>query len=57
MTASIAAQLARGKSWREALSLAAAAGALNVTRHGLATGKAEQIEKLADEIKIEPLRE
>lgn len=46
LTAGVAASLARGSSVREAITLGAAAGALNVTRHGLGTGDAQTIEKL-----------
>src|SRR5207245_2184540 len=40
MTAGVAAALARGSDIESALRLGAAAGALNATRHGLATGEA-----------------
>ena len=46
LTAGVAASLARGTGVREAITLGAAAGALNVTRHGLGTGDAQTIEKL-----------
>jgi 1-phosphofructokinase len=46
LTAGVAASLARGSSVRDAVTLGAAAGALNVTRHGLGTGDAQTIEKL-----------
>lgn len=46
LTAGVSAALARGASVMEAITLGAAAGALNVTRHGLGTGDPEAIEKL-----------
>lgn len=46
LTAGVAAGLARGEMADEAITLGAAAGALNVTRHGLGTGDPETIEKL-----------
>lgn len=53
MTAGLAVSLARGASLRhEGLALAAAAGALNVTRHGLASGHAETITRLAPRVTI-----
>ena len=55
MTAGIAVGLARGEPLAEAVRLGAAAGALNVTRHGLGTGRREQVERWASEIRIDPL--
>ncbi len=46
LTAGVAASIASGGSMREAVVLGAAAGALNVTRHGLGTGDPDAIEKL-----------
>lgn len=46
LTAGIAAALARGEPMRAAITMGAAAGALNVTRHGLGTGDARTIERL-----------
>ncbi|QGF24915.1 1-phosphofructokinase family hexose kinase [Raineyella fluvialis] len=46
MTAGIAVGLARGESLIEALRLGTAAGSLNVSRHGLATGRRDTIERL-----------
>jgi 1-phosphofructokinase len=54
MTAGLAAGLARGADLEEALRLGAAAGALNSTRHGLATGDRAQIERLARRIEVRP---
>lgn len=47
MTAGIAAGLAQGRSLPDALRVGAAAGALNVTRHGLGTGGREDVERMA----------
>lgn len=55
MTAGIAVALARGEDIRTGLRLGAAAGALNVTRRGLATGPGAEIEKLAGEVTLETL--
>lgn len=46
LTAGVSAALAGGRPLLEAITLGAAAGALNVTRHGRGTGDAEAIEKL-----------
>ena len=47
--------LARGGDMREALHIGAAAGALNVTRHGLGTGRAEAVRELAGRVRLTPL--
>ncbi|MCV2489143.1 PfkB family carbohydrate kinase [Geodermatophilus sp. YIM 151500] len=52
MTAGIAAALARGADLVDALRLGAAAGALNVTRRGLATGQRDVIERLAKRVDV-----
>jgi 1-phosphofructokinase len=52
MTAGVAAALARGEGLPAALRLGAAAGALNATRHGLATGERELIEELAKRVEV-----
>lgn len=52
MTAALAAGLARNLATDELLRLAAAAGALNVTRHGLGTGTGSQIEQLAPRVRL-----
>jgi 1-phosphofructokinase len=54
MTAGVAAVLARGGSMDEALRTGSAAGALNVTRHGLGTGRAEAVRELMGRVRIEP---
>ena len=46
MTAGVAAMLAEGGDLVDAVRTGAAAGALNVTRHGLGTGRAEAIAEL-----------
>lgn len=55
MTAGLAAALARGHGLEDALCLAAAAAALNVTRRGLATGDRHQIERMAGRVKVRRL--
>ena len=55
MTAGVAAVLARGGDQREAVRIGAAAGALNVTRHGLGTGRRDAITELAGRVKLSPL--
>jgi 1-phosphofructokinase len=55
MTAAFAVSLAHGAALDDALCLAMAAGALNVTRHGLATGHADAIEQLATRVEISAL--
>jgi 1-phosphofructokinase len=55
MTAGIAAGLARGLGVLAALRLGFAAGAINVTRHGLATGQRDAIETLATRVEIRPM--
>lgn len=53
MTAAIAVARARGRSLVDAVSLGVAAGALNVARHGLGTGHADQVERLAREVTVD----
>jgi len=52
MTAALAVSVARAVPLRDALALAAAAGAVNVTRHGLASGYAAAIELLAARVRV-----
>lgn len=52
LTAGVAAALARGESIDEAVRLGAAAGMVNVTRHGLGTGDAEAVLKLRELVGI-----
>ena len=55
MTAGVAAVRARGGDLTDAVRTGAAAGAHNVTRHGLGTGRAEAIAALVPRVGIEPL--
>jgi 1-phosphofructokinase len=55
MTAGIAAVLARGLDLEEAVRTGAAAGALNATRHGLGTGRADAIDELISRVRLNPL--
>ncbi|MFC3385868.1 1-phosphofructokinase family hexose kinase [Couchioplanes azureus] len=55
MTAGVAAVLARGGELREAVCTGAAAGALNVTRHGLGTGRRDAIAELVGRVRLTPL--
>ncbi|HXH55759.1 PfkB family carbohydrate kinase [Iamia sp.] len=54
-TAAFAATIGAGGDHRRALQVGAAAGALNVTRRGLASGERASIERLADQIEVIPL--
>lgn len=56
MTAGVAAVLARGGDHRLAIRTGAAAGALNVTRHGLGTGRLDSITGLVDRVRLVPLQ-
>jgi 1-phosphofructokinase len=53
MTAGIAASLARGCTIEDGLRLGVAAGSLNVTRRGLATGNRGDIERLAKHVTVQ----
>ncbi|WP_430785050.1 1-phosphofructokinase family hexose kinase [Actinoplanes sp. G11-F43] len=55
MTAAVATVLARGGDLHEAVRTGAAAGALNVTRHGLGTGRQEAITELAGRVGLTPV--
>jgi 1-phosphofructokinase len=55
MSAGVAAVLARGGDLEEAVRVGAAAGALNVTRHGLGTGRAEAVRELTGRVRLTPL--
>ena len=54
------AALAVGAAWKlpfeDSLRLAAAAGALNVSRHGLGTGRRDAIEEIAARVDVRPAR-
>jgi 1-phosphofructokinase len=56
MTAGVAAVLARGGEMSEAVRTGAAAGALNVTRHGLGTGHLDAVQVLTERVKLTPIR-
>jgi 1-phosphofructokinase len=53
MTGALAAGLANGHDKIDAVRTAVAAGALNVTRHGMATGERSTIERLVDRVTVE----
>jgi 1-phosphofructokinase len=55
LTAGIAAALAAGRPLEEALRMGAAAGALNVTRRGFGSGSRQEIERLTEQVAIEPV--
>ncbi|MER7164687.1 PfkB family carbohydrate kinase [Micromonospora sp. NPDC000207] len=54
MTAGAAAVVAVGGDIRTAIRTGAAAGALNVTRHGLGTGRLDSINGLVDRVRLVP---
>ncbi|GGH46504.1 1-phosphofructokinase family hexose kinase [Microbacterium album] len=56
LTGGVCAGLAAGERLRDAIVTGAAAGALNVTRHGLGTGDAETIRRLRDGVRVRVLR-
>lgn len=56
MTAGVAAVLAKGGEMSEAVRTGAAAGALNVTRHGLGTGHLDAVQVLTERIKLTPIK-
>jgi 1-phosphofructokinase len=55
MVGALAAELAGGATLMEATRLAAAAGATDMTRHGLSSGMATTIRRFAAEVAIDPL--
>jgi 1-phosphofructokinase len=55
MTAALAVGRARGQSGEELLRLGLAAGAVNVTRHGLGSGELDAITLLAENVQVERL--
>ncbi|TDC52126.1 phosphofructokinase [Jiangella ureilytica] len=57
LTAGVTATLARGGDVEDAIRLGAAAGMLNVTRHGLGTGDVEAVLKLRELVTVETLGE
>jgi 1-phosphofructokinase len=54
--AALSSGLARGRDIKDTIRFAAAAGTLNVTRHGLGTGKREDIAALSRHVEIRALR-
>ena len=57
LVAGVVSTLVNGGDMRAAIKAGAAAGALNVTRHGLGTGRADAISELAKRVELEPLGE
>ncbi|WP_434449744.1 1-phosphofructokinase family hexose kinase [Lentzea sp. E54] len=57
MTAGISAGLALGMSLTDAVKLGAAAGAVNVTRHGLGSGSGDAVRELSKRVELEPIEE
>ena len=55
MMGALAAALARGLDFEQALILGAAAGAANFLRHGLGTGTRAVVEELAERVELQPL--
>lgn len=56
MTAALAVGAALELPFEDSLRLAAAAGALNVSRHGLGTGRRDAIDQIAERVEIRPAR-
>lgn len=54
MMGALAAGLALGRPWDEAVITAAAAGAVNFLRHGLGTGERAVIEEVSSEVELVP---
>jgi 1-phosphofructokinase len=55
MVGALAAALARGLDWEEALRLGAAAGAANFLRHGLGSGSRGVVDELVKRVELRPL--
>ncbi|ROT26814.1 phosphofructokinase [Micromonospora sp. HM5-17] len=55
LTAGVASTLAQGGDLELAVRTGAAAGALNVTRHGLGTGRQDSIAGLVDRVRLAPV--
>lgn len=55
LTAGVAAALAEGASFTDAVTLGSAAGALNVTRHGLGSGNRDTVHKLRTLVEVRSL--
>jgi 1-phosphofructokinase len=56
MTAGVAAVLAQGGDLHRAVRTGAAAGALNVTRHGLGSGHVDAVRVLTDRVELTPIK-
>jgi 1-phosphofructokinase len=54
MVGAIAAAIAEGAKWDEAIRLGAAAGATNFLRHGLGTGSRKVVEELLPRVELRP---
>jgi 1-phosphofructokinase len=55
MMGAIAAAWADGRTWRESLTIGAAAGAANFLRHGLGTGSRKVVEELVGQVELREL--
>ena len=55
MTAALAAGMAGGDEWEAVLTRATAAGAANVTRHGLGTAWASEVDALEPRVRLAPI--
>ncbi|HCT79654.1 MAG TPA: phosphofructokinase [Micromonosporaceae bacterium] len=55
MTAGVTATMAQGGDLRTAIKIGGAAGAVNVTRHGLGTGRASVVGELMEKVELAPL--
>jgi 1-phosphofructokinase len=55
MFAALGVGIAQGRSLKEAIGMAAAAGALNATRHGLGSGHYPDIARLAEHVRMSGL--
>jgi 1-phosphofructokinase len=54
MMGALAAGIALGRPWEQALTTAAAAGAVNFLRHGLGSGERAVIEEIAGQVELQP---
>jgi 1-phosphofructokinase len=55
MVGALAAALARGFDWEQALRIGAAAGATNFLRHGLGSGSRDVVSDLVERVELRPL--
>jgi 1-phosphofructokinase len=56
LTAGVTAVLAKDGDLTDAIRTGAAAGAINVTRHGLGEGRADAIAELIPRVRVEPFK-